>query len=70
MSRPTLALLPVLALLLACGGDAPPRPAASKRQVDSAIGASSLPGAQGVRGALRASDTAASRAAALDSASR
>jgi hypothetical protein len=35
---------------------------------DSVIGASQLPGAQGVRGALRVSDSAASRRAREDSA--
>lgn len=39
----------------------------TRRQRDSAIGASGLPGAQGVRGALEASDAAAARAAAIDS---
>ena len=34
---------------------------ASERERDSLIGASQLPGAQGVRGALRASDSAAAR---------
>jgi hypothetical protein len=37
-------------------------PPASERERDSIIGASPLPGAQGVRGALRASDSAARRA--------
>ena len=36
-------------------------PATSERERDSIIGASQLPGAQGVRGALRASDSAAAR---------
>jgi hypothetical protein len=40
----------------------------TRRQRDSVIGESRLPGAQGVRGALDASDAAAARAAALDSA--
>jgi hypothetical protein len=39
----------------------------TQRQRDSVIGASRLPGAQGVRGALEASDAAAARAAAADS---
>jgi hypothetical protein len=42
-------------------------PAASERARDSTIGASGLPGAQGVNGALRASDSAASRRAQEDS---
>ena len=48
----------------------PPRDAAAQRAVDSTIGASKLPGAQGVRGALKASDSAAARRAELDSLSR
>lgn len=71
-----------LALLLAaCSGGSPdgasaddgmaadtmPADSITKRQRDSAIGASGLPGAQGVRGALDAADAAAERAAAIDS---
>lgn len=39
----------------------------TRRQKDSAIGASAIPGAQGVRGAMNAADSAAARAAAIDS---
>jgi hypothetical protein len=39
----------------------------SQRERDSVLGASRLPGAQGVRGALGASDSAAARNARLDS---
>jgi hypothetical protein len=39
----------------------------SERERDSIIGASQLPGARGVRGALGASDSAAARNARLDS---
>lgn len=39
----------------------------TQRERDSAIGASKLPGARGVRGALGASDSAAARNARLDS---
>ena len=42
----------------------------TRRQRDSAIGASNIPGARGVRGALEASDSAAARRARLDSLSR
>jgi hypothetical protein len=42
----------------------------TQRERDSVLGASRLPGAQGVRGALRASDSAAARNARLDSAGR
>jgi len=60
-------------LLVACGGgsgDGTPADTLTQRQRDSAIGASRLPGAQGVRGALEASDTAAARRALLDSLNR
>jgi hypothetical protein len=42
----------------------------TQRQRDSAIGASGLPGAQGVRGALRAQDSARAMNARLDSIAR
>lgn len=41
-----------------------------QRAVDSTVGASALPGARGVRGALAASDSAAKRARELDSLSK
>ncbi|MGH7593085.1 MAG: hypothetical protein ACRELE_04430 [Gemmatimonadales bacterium] len=41
----------------------------TQRQHDSVIGASGLPGAAGVRGALRVSDSMATRRARIDSAS-
>ncbi len=50
--------------------EAAPRSAAQQRAVDSTIGASRLPGAGGVQGALRASDSAAARARQLDSLAR
>jgi hypothetical protein len=53
--------------LLVIGCSSHPAPARSQRARDSAIGASNLPGAQGVRGALRADDSAAARNARLDS---
>lgn len=49
---------------------APPRSAEQQRAVDSTIGASALPGARGVQGALKASDTAKARQAQLDSLSK
>lgn len=70
------ALAALLALAAACSGGTPDRGAAAdtvsadsmtRRQRDSVIGESRLPGAQGVRGALEASDAAAARAAAIDS---
>ena len=44
--------------------------ARSQRERDSVLGASRLPGAQGVRGALGVSDSAAARNAQLDSIAR
>jgi hypothetical protein len=61
----------VLGALLALGCARPARddrPAASERERDSVIGASRLPGASGVRGALRVSDSAAARNTRIDSA--
>ena len=43
------------------------REPSSQRTRDSVLGASNLPGARGVRGALGASDSAAVRNATLDS---
>ena len=48
----------------------PPRSAAQQRTVDSTIGASRLPGAGVVRGALAVSDSATKRKAELDSIAR
>jgi len=44
--------------------------ASTQRERDSLIGASNLPGAAGVRGALRAADSSAVRNARLDSMSQ
>jgi hypothetical protein len=60
-------------VLASCGGSEPPRQSAdtlTRRQRDSAIGASGLPGARGVQRALQAADTAAARRARLDSLGR
>lgn len=54
----------------ACGAkeEAPPaRTPEQQRAVDSTIGASALPGAGGVRGALAAQDSARAKQARLDS---
>lgn len=61
-----LALL-FLLLLGSCsaGGDGERR--SSGREQDSVLGASRLPGAAGVRGALRVADSAAARNTRLDS---
>jgi hypothetical protein len=58
-------------LVLACAKAAPPKAAAgdtlTRRQKDSVLGASRLPGARGIRGALSAQDSAAARNARVDS---
>jgi len=61
-------ILAVLALATACssGGKADPKREMTQRQRDSAIGESKIPGAQGVKGALRVQDSAAARNARLD----
>ncbi len=65
----------LLVLVSACGGTGESGQAnrpdtLTRRQRDSAIGASGLPGAQGVRGALRAQDSARAQNAWLDSIAR
>jgi hypothetical protein len=58
----------LMLLVAACSTDTDrTQPARTQRERDSAIGASSLPGAGGVRGALGANDSAAARNARLDS---
>ena len=54
-------------LMIGCSSPAPSRAAESQRTRDSTLGASRLPGAQGVSGALRANDSAVARNARLDS---
>ena len=58
-------------LLAACGKARPSGRAAAdtltRRQRDSVLGASRLPGASGIRGALRAQDSAAAQNARADS---
>lgn len=54
-------------LLIGCSGEGNPRPERTDRERDSLIGQSVLPGAGGVRGALRARDSASARSARLDS---
>jgi len=63
-------LLALCFLVTACGTAESRRPAPTERQRDSVVGASQLPGAAGVRGALRAGDSAAARNARLDSLDR
>jgi hypothetical protein len=60
-----------LVLLVVCAACHPShdgsKPARTERERDSVIGASRLPGATGVRGALRVQDSAAAQNARLDS---
>lgn len=70
-----LVVLASTLLLAAACSEKPDAPAAARsaeeqRAVDSTVGASALPGAQGVRGAMAASDSAAKRARELDSLSK
>ena len=62
---------PAVLLLVALGCSSPEREPADDpdtlRARDSAIGASKLPGAAGVRGAIRAADSASARRAREDS---
>ncbi|HKP49220.1 MAG TPA: hypothetical protein VJU17_04335 [Gemmatimonadales bacterium] len=67
MTRARLCLWTGTLLVIGCSSHPSARDARSQRARDSAIGASNLPGAQGVRGALRADDSAAARNARLDS---
>jgi hypothetical protein len=62
--RHRLIYLLALSVAVGCGSEhAERQEPRSQRQRDSAIGASRLPGAQGVGGALKAADSAASRRA-------
>ncbi|HEX5963747.1 MAG TPA: hypothetical protein VFY42_08470, partial [Gemmatimonadales bacterium] len=63
---PRMRMILLLLLAAACRRQEAQRPS-SQRERDSVIGASQLPGAAGIRGALRASDSAAARNARLDS---
>lgn len=67
-----LLVVALLTLAAACGSkpetpNATPRTTAEQRMVDSTIGASALPGARGVRGALAVSDSAAAKRKLEDS---
>lgn len=73
MRRALMALGVVSVALSACSSGGKSTAAASdttrltQRQKDSVIGASKLPGAQGIQKAQRAQDSAAAQAARLDS---
>ena len=69
-------ILPILLIAAACTGGSPAVPADSaatrdtltRRQRDSIIGQSEIPGARGVAGALRVADSGAAHQTAVDSA--
>jgi hypothetical protein len=68
-----LILLLAVGVLMVSGcssGHDQPRRSATERERDSAIGASRIPGAQGVRRALQASDSGNARRALEDSIAR
>jgi ABC-type glycerol-3-phosphate transport system substrate-binding protein len=73
MRRFVMAMGVMSVALTACSSSGKNAAAASdttkltKRQTDSVIGASRIPGAQGIQKAQRAQDTAAAQAARLDS---
>ncbi len=60
----------VMLLVVGCGGGKQEASGPEQRARDSTIGASRLPGAAGVRGALRAGDSAAARNSRIDSLKR
>jgi len=60
-----LAFILLVTVAAGCVGRRPPE--RTERERDSIIGQSRLPGAAGVKGALKASDSAAARKARLDS---
>ena len=60
-------VLLVLLLIVGCGRGKQERTGLDQRARDSVIGASTLPGAAGVRGALRAADSARARNSRIDS---
>jgi hypothetical protein len=65
--RLSAATFVIAAVFLGCGKKEPPDAAKhTERERDSTIGASQLPGATGVRGALRVSDSAGARRARED----
>jgi hypothetical protein len=65
-----LAALLLACALAGCGGKRSEAEApTSRREQDSILGASKLPGAQGVSGAMKVADSAAARRAREDSAS-
>ena len=68
--RFSLSVLLLVTLGCSSGEREPSNDPDARRARDSAIGASRLPGAAGVRGALRAADSASARRAREDSVTR
>ena len=66
MTRTTLLVLSLALAACSDAGKADPKKVMTQRQRDSAIGETRLPGASGVRGALRAQDSINARNAVLD----
>ena len=66
MTRTTFLVLSLAFTACSDAGKADPNKSMTQRQRDSAIGEIRLPGAQGVRGALRAQDSINARNALLD----
>ena len=68
--RGTWAVVLLGCALAGChGGHGKAKEAESRREQDSTLGASKLPGAQGVSGAMKVADSAAARRAREDSVS-
>ena len=67
MRAPPLKRSLILVAIVGCSGPVQAKKPRSERERDSILGASQLPGARGVRGALKASDSADARNARLDS---
>lgn len=61
------AALVLMLTFTACTAENQSKRPATQRDRDSVLGASQLPGATGVRGAIRSQDSAAARNARLDS---
>ncbi len=67
-------LLTIVLAAAACGGapeqSTPTRTKEEQRKVDSTVGASNLPGARGVQGAMKVADSSDARNRQLDSLSK
>ncbi len=67
----TALLLTAIGILSGCASPKPNTPdTMTRRQKDSAIGQSGLPGAQGINKALRAADSTNAQTARIDSAAK